>query len=164
MNTRQKFRLCRLGLLASTIGVGVLGNMFWYKAYLEEKKQKEKNVCLKQLFIKWLDNEKNKIKISDYLNEMNIKTIAIYGMSDAGWKLYDELKQSDIVVEYVIDRRMIEADIELVTIDDELKDVDLIIVTAIYDYDEIANDLKKKTQSQVISLEQIIYEAESYCV
>lgn len=151
------------GLLLVTNGISILGNRFWYKAYLEEKKLDEKNLCLKELFIKWHDNIKNKIKISDYLNEINVRTIAIYGMSDAGQKLYEELKGTDIVVEYAIDKRMIESDIKVITIDDDLKKVDMIIVTAIYDYDEIFRELKKRTSNRVISLEQIIYEAEGCC-
>ena len=82
-------------------------------------------------------------------------------MSDAGCKLYEELKNSNIVVKYVIDKRMIETDIEVVTIDDDFKEVDIIIVTAIYEYNEIVKELKKKTKSPVISLEQVVYEAES---
>ena len=68
---------------------------------------------------------------------------------------------SNIVVKYVIDKRMIDTDIKAVTLDDDLEAVDMIIVTAIYDYNDIIRELKGKTQNQVISLEQVIYEAES---
>lgn len=158
---KRIIRILGIGLLFAISGISVLGNFFGYKIYLEEKKKKEKNICLKQLFVKWLYNVQNGIKISKYLEEMNIKTVAIYGMSDAGYKLYDELKISNIVVKYVIDKRMIDTDIKAVTLDDDLEAVDMIIVTAIYDYNDIIRELKGKTQNQVISLEQVIYEAES---
>lgn len=161
MKIKPIIRLLGVGALLVISGVSVIGNFWGHKVYLEEKKQKEKNIYLKQLFVRWLYNSQNGIKISDYLEELNIKTIAIYGMSDAGCKLYEELKNSNIVVKYVIDKRMIETDIEVVTIDDDFKEVDIIIVTAIYEYNEIVKELKKKTKSPVISLEQVVYEAES---
>jgi len=132
-----------------------------YEEALEnERKEKEKNRAILKLFSKWIQNKESGKAIKDYLSELNIQTIAIYGMSDAGKRLYNELKNTNIKIEYAVDKRVVETEEEILILspNDELRRTDAIIVTAIYDFPKIAEMLKYKTESCIIPLEQIIYE------
>ncbi|MEY8323185.1 hypothetical protein AALB47_04615 [Lachnospiraceae bacterium 54-11] len=143
------------------IGIELFRGYRFYKEILEkERRQKEKNRAILQLFSKWMQKKETGKTIEAYLKEMNFQTVAIYGMSDAGQRLYDELKNTEIEVKYAIDKRAIELENELpvMSVNDELDKVDVIIVTAIYDFCEIADFIKQKNNNSVISLEQIVYE------
>ena len=90
---------------------------------------------------------------------MLFRSIAVYGMSYAGETLLDELSESDIEVAYAIDKNAesIYLDIETVTLDAELQEVDAVVVTAITFYDEIEKKLKEKIKCPIVSLEDILY-------
>ena len=91
---------------------------------------------------------------------MLFRSVAIYGMKELGERLYDELENSGIEVCYIIDKNAdsIYADVDVITPDDDLKPVDVIVVTAIYYFDEIEEMLSEKVDYPVISLEDILYE------
>lgn len=131
-----------------------------YTLMEKEKKGKEKYKSLFKMMTKWLENKGTEKEIASYLEEMDIHTVAIYGMSDAGKQLYDELKNTNVQVKYAIDKKAIETDdeIEIITLDSDLRAVDAVIITAINDFSSIAEALKQKTDARIISLEQIVYE------
>ena len=158
---QSKLKKVGSSLMAVFFAGAILKYCSFSKEMLErERKEKEKNRAILRMFSKWIQNKHAGKMIESYLREMNFHTIAIYGMSHAGIRLYEELKNTKIKVEYAIDRRAVELedDIRVVSVNEELPKVDVIIVTAIYDFPEIAETLKAKTESLVISLEQIIYE------
>ena len=99
-------------------------------------------------------------QIETYLLGKGIKKVAIYGMKELGEILYDELKDSSVEVAYAIDRdaEYIFSDIEVVSPEDDLKEVDAVIVTAIHYYSEIADILEKKMNCPVLCIEDVIYE------
>lgn len=146
-------------LICGLCGIYEIGKK-GYRVCTKERTAKEKNRMLMQLFVKWMENREQGKSIASYLEELGIRKIAIYGMSDAGKKLYSELKKSDIDVAYAIDRRYIEFDeqLEIVTLQDSLREVDAIVVTAISEYGDILENLRTKVNCEIISLEQIVYE------
>lgn len=81
-------------------------------------------------------------------------------MSNVGVTLFDELKDTGIIVAYGIDKNAdsLCADIDIVSIEEDLDKVDVIVVTAITFYDEIEKKLSKKVNCPIISLEDILYE------
>ena len=116
-----------------------------------------------ELFImmnQWIKVKQEGKSLANYLEEKGYFNIAIYGMSDAGQRLYEELNGTSIKIEYAIDRRTVDVaeNIPIVSLDNVLHKVDAIVVTAIYDFPEIVKLLQNKTQDYIISLEQIIYE------
>ena len=96
----------------------------------------------------------------EYFKKNEYKTVAVYGMKELGERLCDELKGTDITVSYAIDKNadQLYADIDIVTPDDELAPVDVIVVTAITFFDEIEEMMSEKVDCPVISLEDIPYE------
>jgi hypothetical protein len=63
-------------------------------------------------------------------------------------------------VAYGIDQNAdsIYADVDIVTMDDDLEVVDAIVVTAITFFDEIEGKLSGKIDCPIISLEDVLYE------
>ena len=80
-------------------------------------------------------------------------------MSYIGERLFEELKNSSIIIKYGIDKTKngIYFDLDIVTVEDELATVDAIIVTAFHYFDEIEKQLSRKVQCPIISIEDILY-------
>lgn len=110
-------------------------------------------------FDQWLHIHQEGKTLVEYFKNNNYKTVAIYGMKELGERLVDELRDSDIKVCYAIDKNanQIYSDIDIVTPDDELEPVDVIVVTAIYYFYEIEEMLNEKVDYPVVSLEDILY-------
>ena len=120
----------------------------------------DKHLALFLMMNQWVKVKQEDKNISEYFEENNIKRIAIYGMSYVGERLIEELKVSNIEVAYGIDReaKALNMDVEVVTLDDDLKEVDAVVVTAITFFEEIAEKLEKKLECPIISLEDILFE------
>ena len=119
----------------------------------------DKHLTLFILTVQWIKVKQQGKNVSDFLKEEGYENIAIYGMSYIGERLIDELKNTDINVVYGIDRNInfISSSIDLVSINDNLKAVDAIVVTAVTFFDEIYEELSKKIDCPIISLEDILY-------
>ncbi|MBD5476923.1 MAG: hypothetical protein HDR17_13255 [Lachnospiraceae bacterium] len=118
-----------------------------------------KHLEMVKLYDQWFATKQEGKSVADYLKGEGIKTAAIYGMSFMGQRLYEELKDSGIEIRYGIDKNQdkICADIDIVTPEDDLEEVDVIIVTAFCFFDEIEDFLMGKTDSRILSLEDLIY-------
>jgi glycosyltransferase involved in cell wall biosynthesis len=109
---------------------------------------------------KWLRiNQKGKT-VSDYIRDHGYQTVAIYGFGALGSDLYDELNKSRIPVQYVIDRASMDLGewITQLKPEDILPPVELIIVTAINDFDNIYNNLNSRYPYTIMNLEDILDE------
>lgn len=113
-------------------------------------------------FDQWLQIRQEGKTLVEYFLQHNYKTVAIYGMKELGEHLCEELKDSGVTVCYAIDKNAdavyVDADMDVVTPDDELAPVDVIVVTAITYFDEIEDMLSEKVDSPIISLEDILDE------
>lgn len=129
------------------------------KEIIECKEMSDKHLTLMLLMNQWLKIKQDGEEIEDYFYDNEIKTIAIYGMSYAGERLYEELKNTDIEVRYAIDRNCegIYTDIDVLSVDEEFPAVDAIVVTPVFYFKEIKNMLQKKTDCRIVSLEDVIY-------
>lgn len=116
--------------------------------------------ALYMAFDQWLRIHQEGKTLVEYFRQNQYQTVAIYGMKELGERLYDELKGTDVTVRYIIDQNadMIYADVDVVTPEDVLEPVDVIVVTAIYYFDEIEENLSGKIQCPIVSLEDILYE------
>ena len=149
--------------LSSVVGA-VAGGITVAKLSKDEqnrlKSLADKHLVLMKLFNQWMLTKQEGKSVIDYFHQKGIKTIAIYGMSYVGERLYDELKNTDIQVKYGIDKNAdaIYSDLEIVLPKDSLQEVDAIVVTSVYFYAEIEEMLAQKTDSLILSLEDILYE------
>lgn len=152
-----------ISALSAFAGAAVAAGVTKKKA--EERRLKTKSYADKHLSLYLMMNQWVKVKqegknLSAYFEKEGYKKIAIYGMSYAGETLVNELKGSGIEVAYGIDRNAdsLYADVDVVTMEDELGTVDAIIVTAITFFDEIEEKLSEKIDCPVLSLEDVLYE------
>lgn len=128
---------------------------------IEEKQEVLKKVhVLYCAFDRWLQIRQAGKTLAEYFQKNNYKTIAVYGMKELGERLVDELENSGIKVCYAIDKNAdnIYSVVDIVTPDDDLEPVDVIVVTAIYYYDEIVDVLSKKVDCPIVSLEDVLFE------
>lgn len=147
---------------------GIIGGI----VYLSKKTLEKKNDLYQRYRSyyttanQWLLNKNDNKNVGEYFKENNYKTIAIYGMGTMGELFYEEIKKTDVKVVYFIDKNAEELyygldDISVVGLDDisSQKSVDAIIVTPIYDFDEISEKLEELgVDAEIISLEDVIYE------
>lgn len=145
-----------------SIGIGSGIGIFIYKKLQGKEYNSNKTYKFKkyyELTNEWLKLKNQNILITKYFESKNIKTIAIYGMGELGIRLYEDLKNSNIDVKYGIDEcgGLPYTSLEILTPDSTFDKVDAIVVTAIFAYNNIKNNLNKKTNIPVISLEDIIF-------
>lgn len=124
--------------------------------YLEREVEKFKANYF--LLDKWMFlREKNK-NVSEYIKLKGYGRIAIYGFSAIGKHLYVELQGKGIDIKYILDQdKTIKFEnVEIADIKEIKDDIDAIIVTAVFYYDEIRKNLCSKVNCPIISLEEII--------
>lgn len=144
------------GAVAGAVAIGKEAQ----KTVNKSQKMSDKHLVLFLMMNRWVEVKQDGKNLADYFREKGYKSIAIYGMSYAGERLLHELKDSDIEVKYGIDQKADEiyTDVDVLTMDDELPGVDVVVVTSIYFFDEISEKLADLMDSPVISLEDILYE------
>lgn len=151
------------GLLAVIVGAaaGAFGVNYLKEKKITEKEQKiEKFKNYYNLLNQWLTLKQDGISIEKYFIDHGYRTIAVYGMGEMGKRLCSELKNSEIEVKYAIDQfaGSTYSEVDIVDMEDELKKVDVIVVTATFAFDEIKEQLEQKTDDPVISLDDVVYE------
>lgn len=111
------------------------------------------------LLNRWLSLKQEGKSIDKYFIDNEIKKIAIYGMGEIGARLYYELKDSEVELSYAIDSNSLAAysELEVYNLEGKLPDAELIVVTAIFDFDEIESKLSEITNIKIVSLEDIVY-------
>ncbi len=153
----------KIGFLSSL--TGVIGGILVTKA-IENKKIGEKQKKIDKLhsyysmLIQWMQLNYQGKSMEEYFKQNEIRTIAIYGMGEVGNCLYEELKNTSIEVKYAIDKNEMNtySPIQVYGIEDGLPDVDAIIITAVFAFDEIMEKLNMVTDMNIISLEDVIFE------
>ena len=126
-----------------------------------EKKDKYKNYF--EILHYWLLKKEFGRSFSKYLESLGYRNIAIYGLGILGRHLIAELSGSITNIKYVIDSNKditANANVDVVTMAEmKWNDVDVVIVTVTYLYDEIKKDIINYDSNVVImSLEQIVKE------
>lgn len=153
-----------IGCIGFFVGV-VLGGYWMGHKYclrlMDSQKLIDKHLNMVRLYDVWMMTKQNGSSIAQYLTINNIHTIAIYGMSYMGIRLFYELKNSSICVKYGIDcePRMKIPGLAIYHINDlDNVEVDAIIVTAIFAFDSIKKDLEYLKNTKIIALDEILYD------
>ena len=94
-----------------------------------------------KLLDRWMEMREKGIYLAEYLNEKNLKKIAIYGYGNFGKHLFWELKHSEVEIQYIIDRQgdKVCSELPVYLPTDALPECDAIIVTPFW----IFNDIRK---------------------
>ena len=152
-----------ISLVSAVAGVAVgttIASKKMQNSNTQFQKLSDKHLALFLLMNQWVKVKQEGKNLASYFETNGYKKIAIYGMSYMGETLIDELKETDIEVAYGIDKNAdgIYADIDIVSAEDELQNVDAVVVTAITYFNEIEDMLKEKIDCPIISLEDVLYE------
>lgn len=153
-----------LAFILSTSAGAVLGA--WAVEKMKHDKLDEmqelsgRHLALFLMMNQWVKVKQEGKNLSLYFEKNNYKKIAIYGMSYVGETLLDELKNTGVEVAYGIDRNAesIYADVDIVSMSDDLEQVDAVVVTAITFFDEIEAQLSARLNCPIISLEDMLHE------
>lgn len=111
----------------------------------------------------WLYLEHRKLQIADFLSMHDYHKIGIYGMSSLGNRLYDLLADSDVETIFAIDKRAKEfmCEIPVLCLEDKqveiyMEQIDVIVVTAVTDFELIKEELQDKYGVRALSLKNIL--------
>jgi len=107
----------------------------------------------------WLELKIQNKNISTYFADNNFDKVAIYGFGEIGKRLWEELSyNSEIEVLYAIDKRIkIHPTLRIYSLEDELPEVDVIVVSVNYTFEEVRQMLEKKANAMVISIDEVIF-------
>ncbi|MCH5259073.1 MAG: hypothetical protein J1F18_04925 [Lachnospiraceae bacterium] len=146
-------------LAGAAIGAGTAGTVK-EKEVQKWKDYSNKHLALYKMMCQWVTVKQDGTNLAEYFEQNGYKRIAIYGMSFAGDTLAHELRDTGIQVVYGIDQNAatLYADFDIVTMEDKLEEVDVVVVTAITFFDAIAEELSAKINCPIVSLEDVLYE------
>lgn len=115
------------------------------------------------LMRQWVKVKQEGKNLSEYFEQAGYKKIAVYGMGYIGETLLDELKHTKTEVLYAIDQNSntIYGEIDIVSLQDELPQVDAIVVTVIDSFETISEKVQNKIECPVISIVDIVYDIQS---
>lgn len=111
------------------------------------------------LAICWMDLLENGFTLDKYFEKNGFKHIAVYGGRDMGQHLIKQLKGTGIMVDYMIDRTICLDPYETIPVyqpDDKLPVVDAVIVTPLWDYSKIKEQVSRQLSCPIISLEDVV--------
>lgn len=142
------------GLIAAFIG-------FYKKKVLSQKRiqlELNKKKAFYLIMNEWLHIKCQGRGLDVFFINNGYKKVAIYGMTELGWRLNEELANSSIEITCAIDKNAdnIFCEIPIFHPNDELPKTDVIVVTAISAFEEICNFLNTKTDCDIVSLEEVI--------
>ncbi len=155
-----KFFSLRTLMIGGVIFGGYFIRKYNEKQVCDMQWQIDKFIDHFQLLNHWLELKNDGKKLATYFEDMGYHHIAIYGMAELGNRLCEELVNSSIYIDYGIDRDVcccIARIDEVYSLEDELPEVDVIVVTPYSVFDGIKKDLEKKVDCPIISLEDVVW-------
>lgn len=114
-----------------------------------------------RILVQWMELVNKGDNICTYFVNHNYKRIAVYGMADLGRLLVDSVMGcSNFDLIYGIDRnwKYIDSRVAIYSPDDELPVSDVVVITPAHEYIRIAEDMKNRGMSNVVSIEDVVYE------
>lgn len=149
------------GLIGAAVSVGIILQKFNKKIDWRDKRI-DKFKSYFDIMNKWMIWKHEGRNLCEYFESNGYKKVAIYGMGELGNRLYEELRDTDIEIAFAIDKRSNSVNSEIIVVEpEELNDdfaADVIVVTPVFDYDNIESLLIEKVDILIISLEEVIYE------
>lgn len=155
-------RKCLLPILlmaAGAAGAAIAGKE-QNKTIKNKQQLADKHLTIMKVYDEWLRIRQDGRSLVQYFEKKGYKDIAIYGMGYLGESLVRELKNSDIKVQYGIDKNAenIYSSVNVVNLSVDLPRVDVIVVTTVFFFGEIYEELVNIMDCPIVSLEDAVYE------
>ena len=127
---------------------------------IQQQRRAGRNAAIIDVMAQWLQLKQEGRSLADYFEKKGYNRIAIYGMHYLGEALYRELKNTNIEVRYAIDKNAgkIVCEIPCIDMNGTLERVDAIVVTPVFHYFEIEDELSGKVDYPIISIEDVIFD------
>lgn len=154
-------RVAGIGMLTGMALGGYWAGHKYCLKLIESRALEDKHLNMVRLYDAWMMTKQRGASVSEYLTNHDIHTVAIYGMSYMGIRLFHDLKDSSVQVKYGIDRELKMRIPGIMTYHpDEVqeKEVDAVIVTAIFSFDFIKKDLRALGFKRIVALDEILYD------
>ncbi len=151
-----------LGSLAgAAAGAAAVRKFSQQKVEVKDKKV-DKFKSYYNMLNQWLTIRQEGGSLSEYFDKNDFVKIAVYGLGEMGSRLIDELKGTKTEIVYGIDKNIENAfsgvqvySLENVPMDEK---VDVVVVTAVFAFDEIKEQLENVFDCDIISLRDVIFE------
>ena len=152
-----------LGLISTVSGslISAIKTADFYEKKIDAlHRTSDKNFSMFTTMNQWVRVKHQEKNISNFLRKKGYNRIAVYGLGMIGDTLVTELKGTDVKIIYGIDRNSesIYNEFDVRSPESHLDEVDAIIVTPVYYFDEIYENLKHKVSCPIISLDDILFE------
>lgn len=108
---------------------------------------------------KWMSNREQNKWIAEYLRSVSVQKVSIYGLGILGKHLLYELEKNEFPVSWVMDKSAPKKEYAKIIRPEEVEnqeDVDMVIITAVADVEEIEAFLLPKITGKMISIEELI--------
>lgn len=111
---------------------------------------------------KWVSLKNKGVHISEFLRQRGYRTIAIYGVTSLGKRLYQELEMDKLEVLYFIDINadFFDRQIEVCSPEKDLRQVDVVIVSLVQNEKEVSDLIKTKLAADVWAITELMEKAE----
>lgn len=153
---------CLCALCGFVTGGFFVGTIVIRKYLMELKSRKvftERLQYIIRVYDVWMMMKREGKSVEKYLQEHGINSIAIYGMSELGNRLYQELKDSLIEIKYGMDMNagIQLKDLRVIRPKDNDENVDAVVVTALTTFDDVKIGLRQKGYTNILALDEILY-------
>lgn len=149
------------GALAGAVAGGALVKKVWLEKYRKQKQELNATGRERDLLYTWLLLEQKGVNLAEYFSAHRYKTVAIFGMSREGRRLFDTLKKSEeISVIFGAEIDNFAAVHETLAVyrvgDDPLPEVDCMVVCDLERVPEKIAAVKNDFRGDVVTLAQIL--------
>lgn len=140
-----------------SFGVGFyLGGKMLVKMINDYKLRMTRNLSNMMVLNNWLEFVYSGGNIEQYFHSRNYSRIMIYGNGYIGKRLLQALAKTDVEVVAVMDKKaLLDGDSIVLGLESDIPNVDCIVVTPVFYYNEISNELRNKTNIPIIPIEEI---------
>lgn len=123
------------------------------------EKKWQKSVLFYWVLTRWMDWKIKGKCVAEVLLKRNWSRIAVYGYAELGQLLCRELAESGVYISYILDKKVTDSGIKNLPIhipQSGLPQVDVVVVTAVYYFDEISRELSQMGYQNIISLRTLL--------
>lgn len=112
----------------------------------------------------WLQMQEQDIRISAYLRKRDVYSVAVYGYSQIGKRLYYSLKKEGTYVRYFIDinAEYLKEEIPVYLPEAPLPQVDIIIISLVEEVESIKEKLSRLLQAKICGIMELLTDMKSF--
>ena len=126
--------------------------------YQKTSARNDMYIAYYRLLEKWMAVRERGSSAKTYFEANGMRKIIIYGMGKMAGHLLEDLKQSDIEIVCAIDKGAVNksAEFPVISGENDIPEADCIVITPVYDAEEICQTLQDRTTIPLLSLTEVV--------